>query len=433
MSVDTPAAAGMPPRRFHQAAISRAGWNITDQALSSLTNAALSIFVARSVDAHSFGAFAICFSIYSLVIGGTRTLVSDPLTIRFGAAGPESFAAARRPAIAGAACLGAVAGALLVVAAFTQTGDLRNSLLALGLTMPGLALQDALRLSFISERRPRAAAANDFLWAALQGAGVALLLFTDVSSAALFVAVWGAGAAVAAFYGIVSAQAYPVPRRAFRWLRDQLHMSGFFISEYVAVAGAIQLAMLFVAIIGEVSDVGAIRGGFVLLGPLSVIFFGSTFFAVPELVRRRMLPPRHHLKAAAALSGSLLLATLLWGGLLLQIPDELGRELLGEAWVGGRAVVPALIALQAGVALAIGPVCVMRAFGAARQTMEMGLLLAPLLLLFAIVGVRLDGAEGAALGLAIAQWIPVAVWWARMRKVLSAGPPPSLVSEAQQT
>jgi O-antigen/teichoic acid export membrane protein len=421
-------------RRFRRTAISRAGWNVADQALTSLTNAALSIFVARSVDANSFGAFAVCFSIYSLAIGATRTLVSDPLTVRFSAASPEDFARARRLAIAAAGGLGIVAGATLAIAAFAlaRSDELRDSLLALALTMPGLTLQDSLRLSFITAGRPSAAAVNDLLWAILQAGGLSLLLFADVSSAALFVVVWGAAAALSAVFGATTVRAVPAVRGALRWFREQLHLSRFFVSEYVAVMGAVQVALLVVGVLGDVADVGALRGGFVLLGPISVVFFGLTFFATPEIARRRALPQRTHLMSAAALSGSLLLATVVWGGAVLKLPDSAGRELLGDAWNGGRDVLPALIALQVAVAVAIGPACVMRAFGAARETFVLALVLAPLLLSFAAVGARLDGAVGAAAGLAIAQWIPVPLWWVRLFKVTNQGRAPAVAVEADQ-
>ena len=329
MSGQTRAAAATPAPRNLYTAMSRVGWNVADQALSSLTNAALSVLVARSVDAHSFGAFAVCFTAYSLVIGVNRAFISDPLTVRFSDATHESFGAARRHALAAAAAVGAGASAILLVGALTQSGDLQDALLVLALTMPGLTVQDALRLSFITEGRPRAAALNDFFWGVLQIGGVGVLLFTGVSSVAVFVFVWGAAAGVAALYGIVRTRALPAVRGTRRWVGQQLDLSGFFVAEFTAATGSFQAAFLLVGAIGEVADVGSLRGAQVLLGPLNVAFYGFTFFATPELVRRKALPRRTHVASAFALSGSLLTLTLVWGTLLLQPPDGAGRELLG--------------------------------------------------------------------------------------------------------
>jgi O-antigen/teichoic acid export membrane protein len=429
LSGQTRAAVGtLAPRNLYTA-MSRVGWNVADQALSSLTNAALSILVARSVDAHSFGAFAICFTAYSLVIGANRAFISDPLTVRFSDATRESFGAARSHALAAAAAVGAGASVILLVGAYTQSGGLQDALLVLALTMPGLTVQDALRLSFITEGRPRAAAVNDLLWGVLQIGGVSVLLFADVSSAAVFVFVWGAAAGVAALYGMTRTKALPSARGTRRWVGEQLHLSGFFVAEYTAATGSFQAAFLLVGAIGEVADVGSLRGAQVLLGPLNVAFYGFTFFATPELVRRKALPRRTHVASAFALSGLLLTLTLVWGILLLQLPDAAGRELLGDAWDGARSVVPAMTVWAAGIAATVGPVCVLRAFGAAREIFRLAFLLGMLLLSLGLLGATQGGADGAALGFAIAQWLVSPLCWARMLHVIAAeektapGPP----------
>ena len=50
------------------AVLRRFGWGMGDQALSSLTNFAVGIAVARSVSASAFGAFALAFSFYSIAL-----------------------------------------------------------------------------------------------------------------------------------------------------------------------------------------------------------------------------------------------------------------------------------------------------------------------------------------------------------------------------
>ncbi len=424
------AAAALPARNLYTT-ISRAGWNIADQALSSLTNAALSIFVARAVDAESFGAFAICFSIYAVLVAAARAFVSDPLTVRFSDATRDSFRIATGFAAGAAAAVGGAAGVFLLAAALTQSGDLRNALLALALTMPGLTLQDTLRRSFITEGRPRAAAGNDLLWGVLQLGGVSVLLLADVATVAVFVAVWGAAAGVAALYGIVQSHAIPRMHGLLRWLGEQLHVSGFFLAESVLVLGTFQIALLLVGVIGGISDVGSLRGAQVLLGPLNVVFFGTWSFALPEIARRRARPPRNHAAAAMAVSGTLTVLTLAWAALLLLLPDAAGRELLGEAWSGSRDVVPAMAANLAGVAATLGPACVLKAFGAGWEVFRLSLFLAALLLPFGVIGASASGAEGAALGFALAQWIPLPLWWVRMFKVTAAGAKPGAFPQAE--
>ena len=394
--------------------LTRAGWNLADQALSSLTNAALSILIARSVDANAFGAFAVCFTIYSLALGCARSLVFEPLAVRFSDAPEAEFRAAKKSALAAATLFGIGVGLVLLALAPVQSPELRDPMIALALTLPGLMLQDALRLAFIAEGRPQAATVNDLVWGVLQLGAAAALLLTDIPSATLFVATWGAAAGVAAADGLVRDRTRPAFRTAFRWLRAHFDLSRFFVGEYLAIMGAFQVAILLVGVIGGVDDVGALRAAQVLLGPLNILMFAIVSFSIPELVRRKSEPPRRLVLYALGLSGFHFLGTLIWSALLLALPDSAGRQLLGDAWEGGREVLPAMAVTMAAVGAAIGAACMLRALGAVRETFRQSMLLAPLLLVFGLVGVWQGGAKGAAIGFAIAQWIPVPLWWLRL-------------------
>jgi O-antigen/teichoic acid export membrane protein len=397
---------------------SRIGWNICDQALSSLTNAALSILVARAVSENAFGAFALCFTIYAVVVGVSRGLVSEPLTIRYGDASPGTFDAARRGAAGSALAAGLVVGLLLFGFAQTQSEALREPLLALALCMPGLLLQDAIRFSFITEGKPRRAAANDFVWAVLQFAAVVWLLYADTSSAGPFVLAWGGAAVGAALYGVAQTRTLPALGSALRWIRAQIHLSGFFVAEYLTVLGSVQVAFLIVGAIAGIDAVGALRGATVVLGPLNILTFGAFAFSVPELVRRRGLPLKRHVQLAGLISGTLVFAVAVWSALMLLLPTSAGVELLGDTWHGARSVLAPMALLIAGTAACLGPLCSLRAFGAARESFFVGVLVATLLLALGTMGVALDGARGAAVGFAIAQWTAVPVIWTVMIKVV---------------
>lgn len=415
-------AAVVQPQRGARGVLTRAGWNLADQALSSFTNAALSILIARSVDAYAFGAFAVCFTIYSLVLGCARSLVFEPLAVRYSDAPAAEFRAARRNALAASTLIGIAVGVVVLAAASVQTPAVRDPLIALALTLPGLMLQDALRLAFIAEGRPRAAAVNDLVWGVLQLGAAAALLLTDVPSATLFVLTWGAAAGVAALDGLVRARTRPAFATAIGWLRAHLDISRFFVAEYLAIMGAFQIAILLVGVIGAVDDVGSLRAAQVLLGPLNILMFAIVSFSIPELVRRKSEPIKRLVLYTLGLSAFLFLGTLVWSGLLLLLPDATGRQLLGDAWQGGREVLPAMAVTMAGIGAAIGAACMLRALGAVRETFRQSLLLAPLLLGFGTVGAWQGGAEGAAIGFAIAQWIPVPLWWVRMVRTLRARP-----------
>ncbi|MDR2986820.1 MAG: hypothetical protein LBV34_18475, partial [Nocardiopsaceae bacterium] len=64
----------------------RFGWGLADQAVSSLTNFAVSLYVARTLGAVQFGAFALAYVTYSFVLNASRGLATDPLLVRFSGA-----------------------------------------------------------------------------------------------------------------------------------------------------------------------------------------------------------------------------------------------------------------------------------------------------------------------------------------------------------
>lgn len=66
--------------------LTKLGGNLFDQMLSALSNVVLSILVARSVDAAGFGSFSIAFLIYGMAFAAMKSLVGQPLQIKFSAA-----------------------------------------------------------------------------------------------------------------------------------------------------------------------------------------------------------------------------------------------------------------------------------------------------------------------------------------------------------
>src|SRR5215469_12780935 len=61
----------------------RLGWGVADQAVSSLTNFAVVILVARSLGAVQFGAFTLAYVTYAFALNASRGLATEPLMIRF--------------------------------------------------------------------------------------------------------------------------------------------------------------------------------------------------------------------------------------------------------------------------------------------------------------------------------------------------------------
>src|SRR4051794_29871454 len=62
---------------------SRVVWPLVDQAISSLSNVAVSIYAAHVATSRAFGGFGLALSIYFLAVSVGRGVTSAPLTIKY--------------------------------------------------------------------------------------------------------------------------------------------------------------------------------------------------------------------------------------------------------------------------------------------------------------------------------------------------------------
>ena len=61
----------------------RAGWGLADQALSSLSNLAVGVVVARSSTVADFGVYALAFGGYTIALNVSRAVSTEPLAVRY--------------------------------------------------------------------------------------------------------------------------------------------------------------------------------------------------------------------------------------------------------------------------------------------------------------------------------------------------------------
>src|SRR5829696_5942351 len=148
-----------------RSATARLGWGIADQAISSISNLALGIVVARSLGAADFGAFSLAWVTYGVILNLSRGLATDPLTVRYSGPPDERWRSAVGRAASTATALGLAVGAVCVVVGLAIGGLVGSSFAALGLTLPGLLLQDSWRIAFFAAGKGQRAFANDFVWA----------------------------------------------------------------------------------------------------------------------------------------------------------------------------------------------------------------------------------------------------------------------------
>ena len=392
----------------------RASWNLVDQVLSALTNVVLSFVVAREVSATSFGAFSVAFIIFGLAIGLERAWVGEPLSIRHAALTDEEM----RPVTSGA--FGATLGLTIPLSLIIGTvglvigQSLGHTLLALACVLPGLVLQDTYRMVSFAERKPRRAAANDAAWAVIQFVALAVLLFGGGRQPWEFVLAWGGAATVCAIGGMVLLRAWPHVLGTVRWMREQFSLGSYLFAEYLLGIGVYQGGILLVgAFLGQ-ANIGSLRASLVLLGPLGILSASMTTFLLPEVSRRPELPSSTRMKVALGCSSVLVLVTGVYLVILLLLPLSVGTAMLGDTWTGAREVLVPMATWSAAAAASAGPAMMLYAMGLARVTFRLHVIAAPGVILAFILGGHLNGAVGAAWGLAILAIVSLPLWCAQL-------------------
>ena len=285
-------------------AVRRLGWGVADQGISSLSNFALGLFVARSFGASNFGAFTLAYITYTVVINAARGLSTDPLVVRYSgdiSGGSAASGASHRwrratsAATGTALVVGVAAGVVCVVVGLLLPDPVGPVFVALGVGLPALTLQDSWRFAFFACGRGASAFLNDLFWTVLLVLVLVVLHTRGDGSAARCLLVFGGTAALAALLGAVQARVLPRPIRAVWWLRAHHEISVRYLVENLSISGASQLRAFVLGAAAGLAAVGYVRASEILMGPFFVVLMGISQVAVPEASRifhRNSAPPR---------------------------------------------------------------------------------------------------------------------------------------------
>lgn len=398
----------------------RATWTLADQAVSSLSNAGLSILVARSVGIEEFGSFSLVLLVFSFTVGLSRTLVTDPLVIRFSAAAPAVRQKATADATGAAIGLGLVGSAACGLVGLVMGGTLGAALWALAAVLPLILVQDTLRYAFFAGSRPAAATVNDAVWTVLQFGAVGALLLAGRDTVTLLVLAWGASAGMAALVGCFQAGVLPRPFSGPAWLRTHHDLATKLAAAYVLNIGAVNAALLLIGSILGIAALGAVRAAQVLLGPLQLVITGVTSFVLPAF-SRRVTGGASVLRPSAITAVVLTSISFVWVVVLLLLPDVVGQELLGETWTRAREVLPALGAMMLVLSVATGANLGLRSLSRSDLLLRIIIVQAPLIVVFTWLGAVTGGLSGAAAGLALGHVAGTVLQWLALRRAAPAG------------
>jgi O-antigen/teichoic acid export membrane protein len=407
------------PWRLVLGACRRLGWGVADQAVSSVTNFAVNIYIARELGAVQYGAFALAYVTYGFALNASRGLATDPLLVRFSAVDLPVWRRAVVNCTGTAILVGLVTGSLVLGAAMLLGGAARPAFLALGLTLPGLLLQDSWRFAFFALGRGGRAFLNDVIWAVVMLPALIMLRRTGHADVFWFVCAWGAAATVAAAIGPLQSGIVPRLSGALAWLMRQRDLGLRYTAEGTANSGAAQLRSYSLGIVLGLAALGYVQAASTLMGPMQILIYGMGLVALPEAARILRRSPRHMPFFCGLISAGLALLGLGWGvALLVALPRGLGEWLLGSLWRPAYPLVLPTTLYFMGMCASVGAGIWLHALAAARRSLRAAVVNSAALLVFSVLGAVLAGTVWSIRGAAVGTWIGALYCWWQLRAAL---------------
>jgi len=403
-------------RRGAGAIAGRLGWGLADQAVSSLTNFAVGLVVARDLGATRFGEFSLAWLTYGLMLNVSRGVATDPLMVRFSGGLPRAiWAAAVRSATGAALAVGSLTSALVVVVGWALGGELGGGFLALGLTLPAVFLQDSWRFAFFAAGEGHKSLLNDCVWAIFL---VPALIFAHgAHSMPGYLLGWGAAGAVAALFGMVQSGMVPDLGAVGIWLGRHRDLCCRYVLDN-SLSSAAQVWIYGMGAIAGLAAVGTVRGAQQLFGPFQVLVIGFSMITVSEGARMLRTRPQRLIRLSIVIGMVQSTAAAIWGCGLMLLPTRVGRGLLGGLWdQSSRLILPAMLVVV-GTAWYTAGASGLRALAAARRSLRARIVSSTLTVSCALTGASVDGARGAIWGIAGAMVGNNVALWTHLRRGL---------------
>lgn len=398
------------------AAARRGGWGVVDQVVSSASNLALGVLVARVTSVREFGAFAVAYTLYRISVGAARALGSEPLVVRHSGSADEGRDSAVVASAGFAFAFGCATGALVLIVGAVVGGTLGSALVPVGLLMPALLVQDAWRYGFLAAGRPTGAIVNDAVWALAQTVLVLTVAATAGGDVFLLVLSWAMSGFLAAAFGCAQWRRLPDVAAAARWLVVHRDLGPRFLAEFASSVGANQLTTLFVGAMVGLEGIGALRAAAMLVAPLALLMYSLTTVGVAEAVRLLEGGQRRLLRATAAMSVGSVTISGAYGAVVLALPPAAGNALLRQQWAPARHLAVPMLAGVLALAMGVGSFVGLRALAAASHSLRVKLLGAAAGVVAGLAGAAVRGAAGFAWGAAAATAATSAMcWWQYLR------------------
>lgn len=395
----------------------RAGLVTIDQGISSASNLLLLIWAAHALSAADFGRFSLVLFAWAFTQSGVvRALVAATVVVH-----PED--ADERPRmVLGASVLLSLAAGLLCVVGGAVTwwagSEIGPPLVLVGLLMPLLGVQDAGRYMGVAESKPGRAIVLDTIWLVVMVVAFGAVIYGPGASLMWLVIAWAGSGALAGAWVFVQ---HGVPRArelSLDWLRERWHFSwrSLVASSSSAVVALVGSSLL--ALVSGPLAVAAIRAALLLERPSTTIQTAVATSATADIAREQSDDAalmRHQRRALVAA----VVVAIINMGVLLIIPDSIGRLVLGNVW---KLVEPLLFVIGIHICTLAAQSGVRAALIGRRQIHAVMIVdIAGTVLAIAglVIGAVFADAQGAMWGAVVGQAITAAIWWVALRRYLS--------------
>lgn len=373
--------------------------------------------VLHEASISQFAVFSICFTTYLLLLQLSRSMFGLPILILYSDQSPggaEVSGAESGKAAGGSVGLGLVGAALLLVTAGVVESE-AGQYAAMGLVVPFLLYQDAVRHYAFARARPQIAAASDGLWLGLQLVGTVAALATGNDSPVVLVGIWGLAGAVAALAAGLKLAYLPMVAGSPGWLRSNASLCRKLVTEFLANSGSYYGLLYGLAFVAGLEELGALRAAHTFIGPVIVLLLGTNSLGVPEGVRMKDDHPAL-LRFTSLIAGALAAASLVWGVAIYSLLPWLGPRFFTGTWFTARPLIPLLSLFAAGVGVSVGLTSGLRALALHGWIMRARAATSGMVLLVGLPGSVLIGAKGALLGLLAGEWLFCALAVSRLHR-----------------
>ena len=385
---------------------------VIDQGASSVSNFGLSILVAHGSGAREIGVFALIITAYVLGQGLVRSVTSDCLLTRSGA--PEEMKVRYERAGYLSAFVAASALSLVLLAIAAVVGNaFALPFVILAATFPLMALQDFSRYIGISRQDPAYSIRLDVAWIAIFVVAVIGLRSAGLlHSLPWLVAAWtGAGALV----GLWTVPKFLSIRQGMQtlrfWIASEWSVATRFAGQFlVGSFGAYGILFVLVSVL-TIDAIGLLKVTQLALAPMVVLSAGVQS-ALVSIVSRKMQEDRQAATRFLNYGAVLMTATMaIWTLAVYVAPAHDVADVFGPTWLQARPFmlwIGFATALQnfAGAYL-IG----LRSMRSAKELLRLTIIMAPLLIVMPLVGGKVSGIRGVAVGTGLFYVIYAVIAW----------------------